>query len=395
LIKITDELQMSQSEDDNFYFGNGYMLPTWVAQWNPDEHFTQNGHLLIIGASGSGKTRMLKHLVTYLDRMKKQVYIIDFHGDIKTANETVHRFTSRNSVLGLSPFEFEKDEENGGINVQVGVVIAIFKKNYIPNLGAVQRSTLKQLLIDTYAIAGIKDEDISTWDKELPTMSTLYELFKEINTRIDYTSGFEFDTLFTKAHNIKKDMDEVTDDEEKGKYYNKLTKAIEHLGTKYDRYVKYLLEDKYDQEFNLNEYRGIDISFYFDKQIQKSLQTLGPYLKELCESPIFNENKPPVSKGVVRYDISGFTSVDKPMEAMFFADIMIQRIFRAVKLRGEYRNKSDAFKASHGQKVDTFIVIDESKLILPTGKEKENPYNILNRIVTEARKFGLALIIVS
>jgi DNA helicase HerA-like ATPase len=74
---------------------------------------------------------------------------------------------------------------------------------------------------------------------------------------------------------------------------------------------------------------------------------------------------------------------------MFFADTVIQKIFRAVKMRGEYR------KLGRGNKVDTIIVIDESKLILPTGKDKENPYNILNRIVTESRKYGLALIIVS
>ena len=30
-----------------------------------------------------------------------------------------------------------------------------------------------------------------------------------------------------------------------------------------------------------------------------------------------------------------------------------------------------------------------------TGKEKENPYNIFNRIVTESRKYGMGLIIVS
>ena len=80
---------------------------------------------------------------------------------------------------------------------------------------------------------------------------------------------------------------------------------------------------------------------------------------------------------------------------MFFADIMVQQIFRAVKNRGEYRNKSDDYKERRGEKVDTFIILDESKLILPTGNDKESPYNILNRIVTEARKFGLGLIIVS
>ena len=388
---------MSYSSDDNFYFGNGFMLPTWTASWNPDSREAQNGHLLIIGSSGSGKTRMLKHIVNYLDRRNKQVYVIDFHGDIVTQNETLHKFTSRNSNLGLSPFEFEKDVANGGVAVQVGVIVAIFKKNYIPNLGAIQKSTLKQLLIDSYKLAGIYDDDESSWDKELPTMTTLYELFAEIQKRIDYTSGSEFSTLFSKADAAKNEMDNLdeNDDEAKTKLNNKLDKYINEINSKHDRYIKFLLENTHKNEFNTAKYKDIDLSFYFGKQIQKSLQTLGPYLKELCESPIFNENKPHSAKGVVRYDISGFTSVDKPMEAMFFADIMIQRIFRAVKLKGEYRTNSNSYKQRYGEKTSTFIVIDESKLILPTGKEKENPYNILNRVVTESRKFGLGLIIVS
>lgn len=39
--------------------------------------------------------------------------------------------------------------------------------------------------------------------------------------------------------------------------------------------------------------------------------------------------------------------------------------------------------------------MDESKLVLPQGKEKENPYQSFNRIASESRKYGLGLVLAS
>jgi GTPase SAR1 family protein len=384
---VTEEMMTS---GDKFIFGNGYTnFKNEIFSWSADKPETQNGHMLIIGGSGSGKTRLLKKIVENLKNRQKQVYIIDFHGDISVPNETCYKFSLRNSQYGLNPFELELDVDNGGPIAQANIVLSNFKKNFIPNIGAVQKSVLKRFLIDCYRYVGILDEDSSTWSKAIPSVSTMLELYTEILTIINSSSGHSIQKHLSKLAKLKRDREYETNPEKQDSLQKRLDNEVEKFNLACSRYNDYLLLDKYTDMFNINISPHIDTDFYLEDKASKAFSGLSPYLSELGTSSVFNDNKPPKAKGVVRYDISGFTNVDKPSEAMFFADTVIQKIFRAVKMRGEYR------KLGKRGKADTFIVIDESKLILPTGKDKENPYNILNRIVTESRKYGMALIIVS
>jgi len=382
-----------------FKFGNDFMQRNISVEWSPDAEESQNPHLMIVGGSGSGKTRLLKKIIAYLQQNNKQIYIIDFHGDIKIPNETEFIFTSRNSPYGLNPFEIEKDPLNGGVNAQVEILIALFKKNIFPNMGALQKTVLKLFLTKLYEYVGIFDEDESTWNKEIPTMELMHEFYQRIKNTIKFKEGSELCELIKSIEllqiklNIldeKEDSIEAVEKQKKAaiKKLEKNISAINELfNGKYFPHIKRRLENK-DYNFDGYTIGKVDVSEFHDENIKKTFLSLYPYISELSSTSIFKENKPPKARGVVRYNISGFTNIDKPLEAMFFNDIIVQKIFRAVKMRGEYRKIAN-------NKCDTFIVIDESKIILPTGKDKENPYNLFNRIVTEARKYGLGLIIVS
>lgn len=393
-VPITDDVlplvtEKMMTSEEQFIFGNGHTIKHKISTWSADKQETQNGHMLIVGGSGSGKTRLLKKIIEYLNNRKKQVYIIDFHGDITVSNETCYKFSLRNSKYGLNPFELETDIDNGGPIAQASIVLSNFKKNFIPNIGAVQKSVLKRFLIDCYRYVGILDEDPLTWSNKIPSIDTMIELYNEILTVINSSSGHNIQRHLSKLAKLKKDIEYEANPEKQDSLKKRLEKEVEKFNLACSRYNDYLLLDKYMDMFNVNISPHIDTDFYLENKASKAFSGLSPYLSELGASSVFNDNKPPKTKGIVRYDISGFTNVDKPSEAMFFADTVIQKIFRAVKMRGEYR------KLRKKGKADTFIVIDESKLILPTGKDKENPYNILNRIVTESRKYGMALIIVS
>ena len=76
-------------------------------------------------------------------------------------------------------------------------------------------------------------------------------------------------------------------------------------------------------------------------------------------------------------------------------NFVLSMFFRAIKERGEYRFMSDEYKEKHGKYCDSFCFIDESKLVLPQGRNKENPFHILNRICTESRKYGGGIGVVS
>lgn len=374
----------------DFCFGTNFSHPTIKHYWNPDGDDTQNPHLMIIGGSGSGKTRLLVHIIEYLHLINKQVYIIDFHGDIKTKHETHYIFKSRNSEYGISFFNFSKDVDNGGPAAQASILTAIFRKIITTRMGDIQKTVLKQFLIDCYRYVGILDEDESTWDNNIPTLETMTELYSIIINNIESGSGFSIVQEFAKLEKLKKKYEESNNE----KQYEKLVKNLDELGLLYDRYRKYILNNEYKEVFDVGLYKNIDMKFYMESSNLNALKSLSPYLHELKSGAVFNDNKPPKAQGIVRYDISGFTNIEKPTEAMFFADITIQEIFRNIKMLGEYKNRSEEYRLRRGKKCDKFIVIDESKLVLPTGSDKENPFNILNRIVSEARKFGLGLIMI-
>ena len=383
---ISEEMMTSGEE---FLFGKGYIHKSKTYSWSADRRDTQNGHMLIVGGSGSGKTRLLKKIISHLYQKDKQVYVIDFHGDMQTENETCYKFSLRNSEFGINPFEMELDKDNGGPNAQVGIILANFKKNFIQNMGAVQKTVFRHFLINCYRYVGILDEDESTWTKPLPTVSIMIELYEKISRIIKSGSGHGIYEHLERISKIQRECIIETNTENGPLLQNRVASELSRLNVTISLYNQYLNEGKHEEMFNIHIAPYVDTEFYLDPANSKAFASLFPYLHELNASSVFNDNKPPKAKGVVRYDISGFTNTDKPSEAMFFADTVIQKIFRAVKMRGEYR------KLGKRGKADTFVVIDESKLILPTGKDKENPYNILNRIVTESRKFGMALIIVS
>ena len=58
--------------------------------WNPAT--LPNGHVVLIGASGSGKTQTLKALAYELPKLfpTVRIMIVDFHGDLELPNETCY-----------------------------------------------------------------------------------------------------------------------------------------------------------------------------------------------------------------------------------------------------------------------------------------------------------------
>lgn len=74
----------------------------------------------------------------------------------------------------------------------------------------------------------------------------------------------------------------------------------------------------------------------------------------------------------------------------FIVDVWLGKVFKSCKIRGTYAERPNK---TRGEKCDTFAIIDESKLIAGTSREKNDPYSYLNRTATEARGFGFGLIV--
>jgi len=147
--------------------GSGILLGQGF-YWNPLA--LPNPHVVVIGASGSGKTQTLKALAYELSRQGTHVRVIDFHGDQSLPGETVYRL-NMNSPWGINPLVLNLDREGGGPNLQAIQVSLLLRKAL--TLGPIQEALLLKTLRDLYRELGIRQEDPQTWTREPPNFSHL------------------------------------------------------------------------------------------------------------------------------------------------------------------------------------------------------------------------------
>lgn len=365
-----------QINGPEFIFGPGFTNPNKIIKWNPDNIETMNPHGLICGLSGSGKTTLLKQLVRFLQKRNKHIYLLDLQGDLEIEGENLIEFTAWDAEYGINPFQFdtgvapdiltniiaegividsetEKLLKNSGPIVQVREIVEIIRKNFFKNLGQNQDPVLGRLLLDTYKLKGIIHDDYRTWMNQLPDIADTKKLIEHIEET--------WEAVLVEMKRNKVSM--ITTSEIKDAY--------ESLENK-----KAFWEEHH-----------IEVLYYLDKSIFKTVKGLQFHINTLHSSGVFHSNVPPVRPGLNRLDMSGLRHEIQ----RFMSDIFIGKIFRACKLRGEYTKRADK---NRGARCDTYIIVDEGKLIVPNGRAKNDPYSYLNRIITEARKYGLGLIIV-
>jgi hypothetical protein len=140
--------------------------------WNPE--VLPNGHVVAIGASGSGKTQTLKALAYELHRVYPalQMVIIDFHGDQGQAGETCFPL-HMSSPWGINPLVVNLDPEGGGPNLQAIAVTATLKKNL--QLGSNQEGLLLDVLQECYRKQGIVQGDLASWKQPPPNFSNVQD----------------------------------------------------------------------------------------------------------------------------------------------------------------------------------------------------------------------------
>lgn len=374
-----------------YLLGNGVIQKNKSFYFDPNSEDSVNPHVLITGTSGAGKTILIKDIIEYLNEINVNTLVLDFHGDMDTPGENHIEYTARNTAFGINPFEFEFDIKNGGPSINVDMIVQMFKKSFWQNMGTLQESVLRDLLRDTYKYKGIIDEDESTWPTDdntdaLPTMDDLFEVYTMITS---YTLQAEGERGFTSVQQevLKYRRKILTSENDKTieRYEKKIKELQEEYDKKHEEFYDFIFAGKGEEVKYVSKHK-IDFERYDNKKIRSVLEGLEPYIRAFGESNIFNQSIPKLVPGVNRFDIKGFTNMAKPEFALFFADIFIQRVFRRAKMQGTISLQT------HGRKVKTYVVIDESRIVLPTGKDKSNPYHILNKIALEARKYGLGLI---
>lgn len=143
------------------YFGarNGQQVPVEF-----DTNKLINPHLLILGASGVGKSHTLRRLIRMgrSSSPKVRFHVFDVHGDLELDDASVVQF-SEVAPFGLNPLRVNPSPEFGGVRKCIQTFIRIINQASSTALGVKQESVLRNLLLDVYRDFGFDSEDPTTW----------------------------------------------------------------------------------------------------------------------------------------------------------------------------------------------------------------------------------------
>ena len=164
--------EVNDGKEDGIFLGEN-------CYWNPAA--LPNGHVVAIGASGSGKTQTLKAIAYCLKQTYPdiQIFVIDFHGDQEIEGETCYPLHMA-SPHGINPLVVNLDPEGGGPNLQAIAVTSTLKKSL--RLGPNQEGLMLDILELCYSMRGISQEKVDSWTKQPPYFK---DIQKVIEGRID------------------------------------------------------------------------------------------------------------------------------------------------------------------------------------------------------------------
>jgi len=167
-ISVEKEIESPQpppttSRQLKVYFGKGENKGDIF--WIPGE--LNNGHFIIVGGSGAGKTETIRCIASELNKLSFPVLMIDFHGDMAPSNCEVHTYEIKeNGDYYFNPFELNQAfEEITPLRATYDFIEAL-SINF-PTIGPQQKERLKDIIMMTYEKLGITNNP-KTWSKELP-----------------------------------------------------------------------------------------------------------------------------------------------------------------------------------------------------------------------------------
>jgi DNA helicase HerA-like ATPase len=333
-----------------------------------------NGHVLITGKSGTGKTHLLCRMLNQLHRQSNgelRAHVIDVHGDIDVPASTV-KF-SEGTGFGFNPLEINADHDFGGVRKRIQYFISTLSRSG-RMLGSKQEATLRALLNDLYAAAGFYADQPLSWactgiHKDEPKRQPTLE------------DAVLFATQKAKALYLGADTNAIGALEQVSKAIRSLRRKQQQLGGMPAHEVEAAMSkiDSLRDEASTAYAKAMetmetgheldDLMRYDSKDVLKGVMER---LENLVAAGVFKSEPPPFDPGmpIWRYDIRALAPDEKKM----FVAFLLEKLFTQAVQRGSTTDLREV------------IVIDEAHLFID-----EEPDNAINVIAKEARKFGVGL----
>jgi len=127
------------------------------------------------------------------------------------------------------------------------------------------------------------------------------------------------------------------------------------------------------------------------KSQRSSIEGCIAAVQEIFEHPIFQRSKHVSIEDIltksIRLDLSRLSDEVRYITA----ETLLRKIFRVLRLKGPIPVQPQ----SDHERFRLFVVIDEAKILSTGGGDPDSPDRVLNLLFTEARKFGLGMILAS
>jgi len=402
--------------------------------WN--SNVAVNGHCLMVGMSGAGKTYNLRRMIRQMQDSSEgeslRFHIFDVHGDIDIEGASSVMF-SEQTAYGMNPLRVNPDPHFGGIRKRVQGFIATINR-VMRALGPKQEAALRNILYDIYARHGFKQDDPSTWciDESVARLVSdgsddrLYidvpmaekDDAKALGARWDahqrcwFIQTEDYQGVITRwaPKTLARTHPSISDALRMARHLLQMSflgtgqAAITHLeianraAAAYQRKLlaalrrgeKAFADEKLEADLDKAKQKAIDTFTEYANSIVtgRELDTLMKYdsadvlksvvdrLENLDAIGIFKATPPPFdpSSPVWRYNIKALSMEERKLFVLF----RLEEIFTAAVQRGEQDD------------VVEVVILDEAHIYAD-----DDPDNIINNIAKEARKFGLAMICAS
>lgn len=407
-----------------------------VFSWEPTELI--NAHVVMTGDSGSGKTHNLRLMCRQMAETAgpglRRIHLLDSHGDIEVPSS--HVIFSQSTPYAFNPLEVNPDPHFGGVRRSIANFLGMLSRSSY-KLGTTQESVLRNLLLDVYMMKGFNPDNPATWGLDSggagrPPMlkeGCIYldvpfeekELAKDIARRdgVNFRFDSEVKSWYTNEHSeglqrwpertwgkqyptihdvislaqFKLKQIFIGTDQKGLIALEAFCRAQQALFSKIKNTLRRsanedeeLLQDERDKaagkakdamaNFIDRVSTGQELEDLIRYESAETLKSILNRLDNLKATGVCRSVPPPYdpSNLVWRYGLRAYGDDEKRM----FVENVLERIFQAAVARGEVDEITDV------------IIIDEAPkyMVDDTG-------HIICRIVNEARKFGIALVLVA
>lgn len=349
-----------------------------------------NGHTLIAGMSGTGKSHQIMRLLSAYARAGIQTDVFDVHEELGEIPGACAVKYSAATMSGYNPLVIHQDIHSGGPKNQIDQLVDMINRTST-KLGARQESCLRNLVADVYYLRGIYANDPASWRKEeltedhwerlkanrdwagfkrfYPTLRDVIEFAERTHKRVSMGSDSKainalerVNSTATRIQSLLNKQHRTGSDEEIKVLQAQLEKEKEKT---IDAFVDHVRAIELGREYR-------DAMQYTNGE---TLLSLIERLHTLQERGIFCSNPPDFRGATIQVHQVGSLREDE--RRLHFYN------------RGEQilRECMDMGKSNTLRRV---IGVDEGHLYY--SEDGDNP---MNRIAKEGRKFGLGLMVAS